>query len=160
MSEEKSLEGHQIVPEEEGDILSFFIVLLKRHTLILRLTAGVALLATIISSLLPPIFRAETRILTPRQGKQDMAAQLLGQLSGASGLLGASFAPKTPNEMYVEILKSRTILDHVIDKFRLMDSYRKKFREDARIKLLKRLRAKEEKKSGIISVSVEDRDPK
>lgn len=146
--------------EGEGDILNVLIVLLKRKTIILGITIGVGLLATIVSFLLPPIFRGETRIIPPQQGRQDMASQMLGQLGGAAGLLGATIAVKTPNEMYIEILKSRTILDRVIDKYKLMDSYRKKYREDARKKLLKAFKAKEEKKSGIIILSVEDRDPK
>lgn len=159
MGGEKPLEGSRPA-EGEGDILNVLIVLLKRKTIILGITIGVGLLATIVSFLLPPIFRGETRIIPPQQGRQDMASQMLGQLGGAAGLLGATIAVKTPNEMYIEILKSRTILDRVIDKYKLMDSYRKKYREDARKKLLKAFKAKEEKKSGIIILSVEDRDPK
>jgi len=159
MGEEKPLEGSRPA-EGEGDILNVLIVLLKRKTMILGITIGVGLLATIVSFLLPPIYRGETRIIPPQQGRQDMASQMLGQLGGAAGLLGATIAVKTPNEMYVEILKSRTILDRIIDKYKLMESYRKKYREDARKKLLKVFKAKEEKKSGIIILSVEDRDPK
>lgn len=159
MGEEKPLGGSRPA-EGEGDILNVLIVLLKRKTMILGITFGVGLLATIVSFLLPPTYRGETRIIPPQQGRQDMASQMLGQLGGAAGLLGATIAVKTPNELYVEILKSRTILDRIIDKFKLMDSYRKKYREDARKKLLKAFKAKEEKKSGIIILSVEDRDPK
>jgi len=159
MGEEKPLGGSRPI-EEEGDILNVLIVLLKRKRMILGITIGVGLLTTIVSFLLPLTFRGETRIIPPQQGKQDMASQMLGQLGGAAGLLGATIAVKTPNEMYVEILKSRTILDRVIDKYKLMDSYREKYREDARKELLKAFKAKEEKKSGIIILSVEDRDPK
>jgi capsule polysaccharide export protein KpsE/RkpR len=56
--------------------------------------------------------------------------------------------------------KSRTVLDRMVDRFDLMKLYKKKYRQDARKRLLELLTAREDRKSGIIILTVEDRDPK
>lgn len=145
--------------EEEVDLLDLLIILLKRKKRILGITLGVAVLTAVISLLLPPIYKAETKILPPQQGSSGMATQILSQLGGAAGFFGSALQMKNPNEMYVEMLKSRTVLDRIIDRFHLKKIYRKKYRKDARKKLLKVLTAFNDKKSGIVSIEVEDRNP-
>jgi uncharacterized protein involved in exopolysaccharide biosynthesis len=145
--------------EEEVDLLDLLIILLKRKKLILGITLGAAVLTAIISLLLPPIYRAETKILPPQQGSSGMATQILSQLGGASEFFGAALQMKNPNEMYVEMLKSRTVLDRIIERFHLKKIYRKKYRKDVRKKLLKVLTAFNNKKSGIVSIEVEDKNP-
>ena len=145
--------------EEEVDLLDLLLVLAKRKKLILGITLGAAVLTAIISLLLPPIYKAETKILAPQQGSSGMTSQFLSQLGGAAGLLGVALPVKTPNELYIDMLKSRTVLDRIIDRFHLMKAYKKKYREDARKNLLQALNAQEQKRSGIVSVLVEDRDP-
>jgi uncharacterized protein involved in exopolysaccharide biosynthesis len=56
--------------------------------------------------------------------------------------------------------KSRTVLDRMVDRFDLMKLYEKKYRQDARKRLLELFTVREDRKSGIISLTVEDRDPK
>ena len=56
--------------------------------------------------------------------------------------------------------KSRTVLDRMVDRFDLMKLYKGKYRQDARKNLLGLLTVREDRKSGIISLTVEDRDPK
>ena len=145
----------------EIDLLDLLVVLVKRKWLIVKITAGAGILALVVSLLLPPAYRAETKVLPPQQtGQGGMAAQLIGQLGGAAALLGGAMQVKTPAELYIEILKTRTVLDRIAERFHLDNVYRKKYREDTRKRLLKSLKAQEEKKSGIISIAVEDRDRK
>ena len=58
------------------------------------------------------------------------------------------------------MLKSRPVLDAIVDRFRLMRLHKTKYREDARRSLLGQLTASDDKKSGIITIAVEDKDPK
>jgi uncharacterized protein involved in exopolysaccharide biosynthesis len=141
------------------DILDLLIIPLKRKRMIAAITLGVAVAAVVVSFLLPPVFRAETRILPPRQGSSGMASQLMDQLGGVAGILGGALPVKNPNELYVEMLRSRTVLDRIVDRFGLMKTYDVKYREEARKRLLRAFRAQEEKKSGIVLVTIEDRDP-
>ena len=111
----------------EIDLLDLLVVLVKRKWLIVKITAGAGILALVVSLLLPPVYRAETKVLPPQQtGQGGMAAQLIGQLGGAAALLGGAMQVKTPAELYIEILKTRTVLDRIAERFHLDNVYRKK----------------------------------
>lgn len=154
-------ERHVPQQDDEINLLDYLIVLLKQKRLIIGITLGAAVITAIISLIMPPIYRAETRILPPQQGGTGMAAQLLSQFSGAAGLLsGGGLSIKTTNDLYIGLLKSRPVLDNIIDRFDLMKLYKAKYREDARRKLVGALKAQDDKKSGIITIAVEDKEPK
>jgi capsule polysaccharide export protein KpsE/RkpR len=57
------------------------------------------------------------------------------------------------------MLRSRTVLDRMIDRFDLMVEYGKKHRVDARTSLLGVVTTEVDKKSGLVTVGVMDRDP-
>jgi len=153
------LEERQIQQEDEINLFDYLIVLLKRKRLIMGITFGAAIITAIISLIMPPIYRAETKILPPQQGS-SMATQFLSQLGSAAGLVGGAVGIKTPNDLYIGLLKSRLVLDGVIDRFKLMELYKTKSRENARRGLADTLKARDDKKSGIITIGVEDKDPK
>jgi capsule polysaccharide export protein KpsE/RkpR len=60
----------------------------------------------------------------------------------------------------MELLQSRTVLDHQIDNSDLMRVYWTKRRYKARKKLVSRTDLKEDRKSGVIDITVTDTDPK
>ena len=156
------MEAHQTqYGDDEGqfDLLDLLFVMAKRKRLIIGITLGSALLIAIISLMMSPIYLAETKIISP-QVNSSMNAQLLNQIGAASGLLGVVPGVKSPNELYIGLLKSRPVLDHVIDRFDLMRLYDEKYREDARRSLLKNIKARNDLKSGIITIGIEDKDPK
>ena len=129
--------------------------------MIAEITAAAAVVALVVSLLLPHYFKAETRVLPPPERGGNLAAQLLGQGgAGLIGLAGGMSSVKSQGELYVEIMKSRTVLDRIVDRFNLLKRYEKRYRQDARNRLLELISAKEDRKSGIIVLTVEDRDPK
>ena len=133
---------------------------LARHKkMIGGITAGAAVVSLVVSLLMTPIFRAETKILPPQQNSSIIASQLLNQMGGFASLASSAVGIKNPNEMYIGFLRSRTVYDKIIDRFGLMKLYDVKFREDARKDLAEALAARSGK-DGMIVVSVEDRDPK
>jgi len=146
--------------EYEIDLWELFRALSKRWRLILGITAACAAVAVVVSLLLPVYYRAETRILPPQDKAGNLASQLMGQAGGLIALAGGAAGVKSPGELYVEMLKSRTVLDRMVDRFDLMKLYKEKYRQDARKNLLALLTVREERKSGVIVLTVEDRDPK
>jgi uncharacterized protein involved in exopolysaccharide biosynthesis len=158
--EEKPIE----IQEDEINLLDYLIVLAKRKSFIIKVTLGFAVITAIISLLMSPIYKAETKILPPTNGGSGIAAQLmnqLGQLGAIAGMGGGSIAGKTPNELYIGLLKSRTVLDKMIDRFDLLKLYRTDYRQNARGRLLDDVLAvRDDRKSGIITINVEDKDPK
>src|SRR3954469_21816761 len=151
------------VAEDEIDLLDLLIVLAKRKRLILTVTAASAAVALIVSLLLPNRYTATTKILPPQQS-QSASTMLLSQLAGGgmgplAALAGPGLGLKNPNDIYLGILKSRTIEDALIAKFDLLRVYHEKRASDAR-KELEKASDILTQKEGLISISVEDKDPK
>lgn len=144
---------------DEINLLDYLIVLLKWKRLILAITFASAIITAIIALVMPPIYRAETGILPPQQSGSTLAMSLLSQM-GAPEIAGAALGIKTPSDLYAEMIKSRTIADRIVDRFDLMKLYDVRYRQDARKRLLEdALDVEVDKKSSIITISVEDKDP-
>jgi len=75
--------------------------------------------------------------------------------AAAGGALGI----KNPNDLYVGMLKSRTVADNLIARFDLNKLYDEKFQSDAR-KVLEKKTTITSGKDGIIIIEVDDTDPK
>jgi capsular polysaccharide biosynthesis protein len=140
--------------------LAEFLSVFSKHNRMIVIATGTTVIASvIISLLLPPIYRAETKILPPQQRDSGLAYQLMGQGGGLSALAFGSLGMKKPGDLYVGMLKSRTVFDAIIDRFGLIKAYDVKYREEARNRLGSALTARSGKDS-IITVHVEDRDPR
>jgi uncharacterized protein involved in exopolysaccharide biosynthesis len=153
-------ESRAVASEDEIYLTELFRALSRRRRLILGITAASAAVALVVSLLLPVYYKAETRILPPQDKGSNLAAQLMGQAGGLIALAGGAAGGKSQGELFVAMAKSRTVLDRVVDRFDLMKLYKGKYREDARKNLVGFLKVQEDRKSGIISLTVEDRDPK
>lgn len=141
------------------NLAEFLSVFSKHNRMIVIATGATVIASVIISLLLPPIYRAETKILPPQQRDSGLAYQLMGQGGGLSALAFGSLGMKKPGDLYVGMLKSRTVFDAIIDRFGLIKAYDVKYREEARNRLGSALTARSGKDS-IITVHVEDRDPR
>ena len=157
---EPKMDPRTVSREDEIDLTELFRALSRRRRLILGITAASAAVALVVSLLLPVYYKAETRILPPQDKGSNLAAQLMGQAGGLIALAGGAAGVKSQGELFVAMTKSRTVLDRMVDRFDLMKLYKGKYREDARKNLVEVLKVLEDKKSGIISLTVEDRDPK
>jgi uncharacterized protein involved in exopolysaccharide biosynthesis len=144
--------------EDEISLLDIAIVLAKHKKLVLGLPAIVAVLAIVISLLLPKIYTGTTKILPPQQG-QSAASAMLTQFGALAGVAGATAGLKNPNDLYVGMLKSRTVADGLIQRFDLLKIYDVKLSSVAR-KSLDKATTITSGKDGIIVIDVEDKDPK
>lgn len=116
------------------------------------LSLGAALLAT-------PIFTARTTLLPPNSQQQGASAAVLAALGPLGGLAGG-MAPKSPDELYVALLKSDTVLRALDERFKLKERYRATNFEALRKVMPSKVRVASDKKSGVISVEVDDEDAK
>lgn len=147
--------------EDEISLLDLLVVLASRKRLIFRIAIATAAAATIISFLLPKRYTAISVILPPQQNSSlsaSMASQL-GALGGMAALAGGSLGLKNPNDMYVSLMKSRTVEDAMIQRFGLMQEYKERYLSDARKDFEKKAKIDGSGKDGLIRISVEDRDP-
>ena len=143
--------------EDDGIALSDLLApLAARWKLMLGVTLGVGVLVYGLTYLTDPIFTARTTFLPPQQ-QQGAAASALASLGGLAGLVGGG--ARTSADQYVALMQSVTVEDRVIDRFKLIDSYKAKYRVDARTELEKRVRISVGKKDGLISIEVDDESP-
>jgi uncharacterized protein involved in exopolysaccharide biosynthesis len=149
--------------EDEVSLLDLLIVLAKYKRAVLGVPLAAAIGALIVSLLVPNIYTGTTRILPPQQSA-SAASALLNQLGGALGGLlggagGSSLGVRNPNDLYVGMLRSRTVADNLISRFDLLKVYDEDRFSDAR-KRLEKETSIVAGKDGIISVEVDDKDPK
>jgi tyrosine-protein kinase Etk/Wzc len=122
-------------------------------------TGVVAALAVSMALYMTPIFTARTSLLPPASQQSGGASAALAAL-GALGGLGGGLGAKTPDELYVALLKSDSMVRALDARFGLLARYELKTHEDLRKQLPGRIRVLADRKSGVISVEVDDKDPK
>ena len=147
---------------EEISVLDLLIVLARRKWLIFKITAGFALTALIIALFLPKRYTAITTILPPQQNSSLSSTIMsqIGSLGSLGALAGSSVGLKSPNDMYVAMLRSRTVEDAMIQRFGLEAEYHEKFMSTARKAFEGHASVDSDKKDNLISISVVDGDPK
>ena len=153
--------GKSVPESNEISLLDIAIVLAERKSLIIKVTAVFAILAIVISFVLPKRYTATVTLLTPQQNSSLSAAlsSQLGSLSGVAALAGGGGLLKNPNDIFVAMLKSRTVEDAMVQRFELMKEYREKYPSDARKAFEHHATVDGEGKDGLIRISIEDRDP-
>lgn len=144
--------------EDEVSLLDLAIVVAKYKKRIIKTTLGVAVLSVAGSLLMPDIYTGATKVLPPQQG-QSGAAALLSNLGGLAGAAGGMAGLKNPNELYVGMLKSRSVADAMVARFDLQKVFETRTLVDTR-KKLEGLTTIAAGKDGLITVEFEDEDPK
>jgi len=148
--------------EERAPVFSLTDVLTwlgERKALIGAVTAGAAVASLIVALLMTPVFTARTTFLAPGSQQQSNSAATLAAL-GSLGSLPAGLAPKTPDDLYVALLKSDSVQRGLDQRFNLRSHYNADTFEALRKVLPGYVRVSSDKKSGLISVEVDDKDAK
>lgn len=164
--EEVSTSTIRISPALKGDdelsLLDLLIILSERKRIILRTAAAFVLIAIVGSLLLPNQYTATVLLLPPQQNSSLGSAltSQLSALSGLAGLAGGGGLLKNPNDMYVSMLKSRTVEDGIVQQFGLMQEYKVKYPSEARKAFERHALIDGGGKDNLIHISIEDQDPK
>lgn len=173
---------HKTDNEDEIDLREIWRVLVKYKRMILLVTFGTALVAAGISLLLPNIYRAEVILAPTAAGDQkgEGIGKALGSFGGLASLAGVSLSGGGSNEENLAVLKSRDFLWKFVQEKKLMpilfedewDKAANRWKESDPKKqpgqlTVHRLFVKEglmtvetEKKTSLITVSIEWKDPK
>lgn len=147
-----------VEPDDEISLLDLLQTIVDNLRLLIIGPLVVGLAALGISFAIAPTFTAKTSFLPPQQ-QQGMAASMLASLGALGGLAGAATGLKNPADQYVAFLKSNSIQDALIDRFDLMTRYEAEFRTNARKTLEANVNIASGK-DGLITVTVDDKDPK
>jgi len=148
--------------EDEVNLLDYWRVLRKRGWMILGLTFVSVFTAGFYSYfMMAKIYESTASILAPKEsggGGAGLAAALAA--TGAGQFLGNILPPTGSNrDVFAAILKSRTMAQDLVDRFKLREYYKAKYNEQT-VKALQGATDIKVSKEGVISVTVEDMDPK
>ncbi len=143
----------------EATFLDVALVLAKRKLLTIGFPVTVGVLAAGVTLLMPNVYTGTTKILPPQQTQSTSA--VLAQLGSLAGLVGGGSVAglKNPNDLYVGMLRSRTVADALIARFDLATVYAKKLPSDVRRKL-EQDTSIIAGRDGIIAIHVDSTDPK
>jgi tyrosine-protein kinase Etk/Wzc len=151
----------ETLPEEEQEIklLELVQVLVQRKMLIIKICTVSVVAAAIYSMTLPNIYSATARVLPPQKETGGGLSAMLGQFGGVAGLAGGGLGGAGNSDLYLGILKSRSVTDAVIQQLDLAKVFRAPSLEVARRRLEGSLKL-QAGKDGIIAITIEDPDPK
>ncbi len=147
------------VEEDEINLLELVRVIVRRKRTIIILCAFAALLSVAYSLILPNIYTATAKILPPQKESGGGLSALLSQAGGLAGLAGGMGGLGGSSDLYIGILKSRSVADAVIKRLDLLKEYKAKTPDEARNALASAVKV-QAGKDGIISVSSDNKDPK
>jgi len=148
--------ANQSIP---GNFLDLLLRLAEWKGFVFKFVLVAAVLAAIVSLIWPKSFTATTKIMPPQQSQSSLASAVMGQLGPLAAMAGNSFGiGKGASDVYIYVLRSRTLADTLIDRFSLMAVYKEKKRVNARNRLRDDTQISSGSEGGI-SISVSDRDP-
>jgi uncharacterized protein involved in exopolysaccharide biosynthesis len=146
------------VSDDETSLLDIAILLARHKKLVLAVPLIVAILTAGITLLMPNIYTGRA-VLMPPQQQQSAAAMMLGQLGALAGMAGSNLGLKNPNDLYIGMLKSRTVADALVERFKLKELYDQDTLVETR-KALADNTSLTSGKDGLIVIEVDDEDPK
>jgi len=147
-------------------LLPYVQLLWQNRRFLSRAMFSAFLASLLIAILIHNRYHAVTRLMPP-DTQSTAGLGLLAAMSGKAGIGGFSggiandlLGVKSSGALFVGIVGSQTVQDRVIHDFDLQRIYRDSKIEDARNDLAERTDVAEDRKSGIITIGVTDRDPK
>ena len=140
-------------------LLDYLLVIAKHKKMIFLTTFGAAVITALITLMMPNIYTAKAMIIPSDDDKGAMGA-LMAQMGGLASLAGGTIGAKTTGDLYVTMLKSETVKDPIIDRFKMMEVYDVKYRADAYKYLNLNSNISLGKKDGVITIAIKDKDPK
>ena len=130
--------------------------------------AAIALVAsTLIAFLIPKSYTSTAQLMPPDTQSSSGLAMMAAMASKVGGGLGSVagdlLGMKSSGALFIGVLRSQTAQDRIVQEFDLQRAYAligKKSITDTRTQLDENTSISEDRKSGIISIGVTDRDPK
>jgi capsule polysaccharide export protein KpsE/RkpR len=145
-----------------SDGLAILRLLWEKRQALRRAAVCAFVVSIVIVLLMPNQYESSVSIMPPESMNSSgaMLAALASKASPelatmAGGLLGM----RGSGALFVDLFRSRSVQDSVVDRLQLQKVYRSRYKQDARRRLNSQTDASEDRKSGVISVTVTDESP-
>jgi capsule polysaccharide export protein KpsE/RkpR len=123
-------------------------------------------ISLIIAFATPKRYESTARIMPPENSNSGtamlaaLAGRSLGGLDGLGSLAASFLGAHGTSALFVDLLRSGTVAGDLIDRFDLQKAYHKRYRVDTAKYLARHTSIADDKKSGVITVTVTDTDPR
>jgi tyrosine-protein kinase Etk/Wzc len=145
------------------NLLDLLIMLGKEKWTLIVLTFFAALTGVLVSLVTPDTYVSRTSIMPSQQsGGGGGGFASFGSLAGIGGLGALSnmaVGMKSSDEMYIALMRSQSVQTELIEQFKLKERYGSKNTEEARRALSLNVTVLADKKSGLIFIDAQDKDP-
>ena len=139
-------------------------LLFQKRALVAKSFLGGLATGCLVAFLIPARYQASAQLMPP----DNQSSASLAMLAGLTAKTGGSFGGvagdllgiKSSGALFVGILNSRSVADRLIERFDLEKVYSLRLEEEARKKLADNTAVSEDRKTGILSITVTDRDPR
>ena len=141
--------------EDEISLLDLATALGEEKVTLFAIPLLTTLVAVVLSLQMPAIFTAKTVVMPPQQQQSGAAAAL----ASLGGLAGAAGGIKSTDELYLALLGSNNLQNRLIADLKLQERYGSQTLTDTRAALKGQLRFTVDKKSGLLNIEADDKDP-
>lgn len=134
----------------------------RRQFLVRAVLAGMAF-SCLLAFVLPAEYQSSAQLMPPDTqsgaGMAMLASLAARNGNGLGAVAGDLLGVKSSGALFIGVLRSQTSQDRLVQQFDLRKVYRKRLFIDARTTLDENTSISEDRKSGIITISVTDRNP-
>jgi tyrosine-protein kinase Etk/Wzc len=155
-----AVEGRQpsSEPDQDVSVLDLLRVVRDSRRFVLLFTGILTAISAAAVWLIPVEYKGEAVIMPPQQPQSSLSSFAAGALSVVTGGgVTSQLGLKSQTDLYIGVLKSRTIADGLIEQFGLRSVYKEPTLLDTR-KALEKHVAIDSGKDTLIHIVVEDRD--
>jgi capsule polysaccharide export protein KpsE/RkpR len=125
-----------------------------------RFAAWSLAISAALSFLIPNRYESSVSLMPPdfMSGSESMLAASAAKASPElAALAGNLLGMKGSGALFVDLFRSRSVQEHIVDRFHLQKIYWSRYKEDARKRLNSNTDVNEDRKSGVITLTVDDR---
>ena len=149
--------------EPDINLLDLLIALGQEKWTLIVVTVLAALTGIVVSLVTPATFVSRAIIMPSQQtGGGGGGLASLGSLAGIAGLGALSNIAsgiKSSDEMYIALMRSQSVQSALIEQFKLKERYGARNTEEARQALNFNVTILADKKSGLLLIDAQDKDP-
>jgi uncharacterized protein involved in exopolysaccharide biosynthesis len=162
--QEDQIPDGELFPESDSPMRMQATAILRIFWTRRRTIAGIVVAGTILTALyaflVTPLYTSTTTLMPPESASSN--SNLMSLLSSAGPAASAGTAllgVKTPGALFSGVLGSRTVRESLVSRFGLVSHYKVKLTEDACTDLADNTSISENTRTGIITISVSDKNP-
>jgi tyrosine-protein kinase Etk/Wzc len=148
--------------EPDINLLDLLIALGQEKWTLIVVTSLAAMIGVVVSLITPATYLSRTSIMPSQQSGGGGGGASMASLAGLAGLgvlSNMAVGIKSSDEMYIALMRSQSVQAALIEQFKLKERYGARNTEEARQALNSNVAILADKKSGMLFVDAQDKDP-